>query len=152
LEFGQPGQTYQIGVREYKTGKIGSTSQLDWWEILQVPPTECQERIEFNYRELVRVYSYSQLDNATIQEKITLLHWAYESWRRLLRLRQTERTSSISSRGTQSAPQSEQLSLLGARSLRAYAHADAKGDYVGVASPPEISPGSHRLLEGGDAS
>jgi hypothetical protein len=50
---------------------------------------------------------------------------------------------SVPSRGTQSAPQSEQLSLLGARSL---------GDYVGVASPPEISPGSHRLLEGGDAS
>lgn len=106
LEFGQPSRTYQIGVNEYKIGKIGSTSQLDWWEILQVPPTASLEVIESNYRELVRVYSYSQLDNATTQEKITLLHWAYEKGQRLLR--QTERTPSVPSVGTQSGQQPEQ--------------------------------------------
>ena len=79
LEFGQPSRTYRVGVNEYKTGKIGSTSQLDWWEILQVPPTASQEAIKSNYRELVRVYS--QLDQETAQEKFILLNWAYEKGR-----------------------------------------------------------------------
>lgn len=149
LEFGQPGQTYQIGVREYKTGKIGSTSQLDWWEVLQVSPTATQELIESNYRELIRVYSYSQLDNATIQEKITLLHWAYEKGRRLSRC--ITRTPWLLSEGTQSAPLLKQLSSLDAR---------PKSDCVDVASAftersarsKEILPKQLSLFEGGDVS
>ncbi|MGB3532140.1 MAG: DEAD/DEAH box helicase family protein [Microcoleaceae cyanobacterium] len=79
LEFGQPGRTYRVASDEYKTAKIGSTTQLDWWEILQVPPTADLDMIKNNYQELTK--AYSQLDEKAQKEKITLLNWALEKAR-----------------------------------------------------------------------